>query len=447
MLDPIGHPVSAANAFFHIMVLSVALALVYYDRTTPTTRALSGALALWGSEDVARLWLRALDLWPPDPLAMNLGWLGGSLSTVAAAEYVILVLRTVHGSSRTDKAAHLMLRINQALVLAFVGLQFSVQDWLEHYQDVEGFGYGLFKSLEFLIALTFALPVVAALRNQVDLEERRRALALVCASPFFLTSGFLPNGIMQIISASIGLLIILVGSVGYLVAVGKRGEFLARFLSPQIRQRVHDHGLQNALQQCQKDISVVCSDVRRFTAYSERASSEHVIDFLRRYYDAAGEVVARHQATIKDFAGDGLLILVGAPQSDPDHARTAITIAHDLRAAFADLTATSLLSDSGLGIGIGIASGPVTVGVIDSKARMEYAAVGSAVNLSARLCAIAGDGEILVSDRTRLLSPATKLTARPALPLKGFADPVDYFAVAVAGAASAGSSRNLGETL
>jgi len=87
-----------------------------------------------------------------------------------------------------------------------------------------------------------------------------------------------------------------------------------------------------------------------------------------------------------------------------------------------------------LGIGVGVASGPVTVGVIGSSGRYEYTAVGPAVNLASRLCELAADGEVLIDARTAELAGGepggdSGLKPRDPLPVKGFAEPVPLFAV------------------
>ncbi|MGR8918581.1 MAG: adenylate/guanylate cyclase domain-containing protein, partial [Gammaproteobacteria bacterium] len=92
--------------------------------------------------------------------------------------------------------------------------------------------------------------------------------------------------------------------------------------------------------------------------------------------------------------------------------------------------------------GIGVASGPVTVGIIGGKGRLEYAAVGSAVNLASRLCEQAGDGEILVAEGTvaGLDAGSTRFERRLPLALKGFPEPVANVALGTATAGGAATA-------
>lgn len=171
---------------------------------------------------------------------------------------------------------------------------------------------------------------------------------------------------------------------------GRRGEFMSRFLSPQIRDRVRDRGLQQALEQKQDEITIVCCDLRGFTGFAQAYDSNIVIGVLQQYYDAAGQAASRCGATIKDFAGDGVLFLIGAPEPRTDHAHVGLKLARELQ--------------------------------------INAAAVGSAVNLAARLCSIADDGEIRVAARTAELTQATGLRSLSPVALKGFGDAVEHYA-------------------
>ncbi|MFK7888332.1 MAG: adenylate/guanylate cyclase domain-containing protein [Gammaproteobacteria bacterium] len=180
------------------------------------------------------------------------------------------------------------------------------------------------------------------------------------------------------------------------------------------------------------EISAVYVDVRNFTRFSENLDSSDVMLFLREYYAAVGKVAATYGGTIKDYAGDGILILVGAPQPLADHADRAVKMAIAIRAAGVSVTARWERYGVALGIGIGVASGVVTLGMVGGPARREYAAVGPAVNLAARLCSKAGKSEILLDEHTQVQALAQRCTVplrRAAeLSLKGISAPVMSFA-------------------
>ena len=157
-----------------------------------------------------------------------------------------------------------------------------------------------------------------------------------------------------------------------------------------------------------------------------------MIQILREYYDAVGEAATSVGGTIKDQAGDGVLILVGAPIRIENHAHRALELARKIRASGVSLTARWSDGNLQLGLGIAVASGFVSVGVIGTASRLEYAAVGPAVNLASRLCSEAAHAEVLVDERTVELAgaecPDGELVSSAPRKLKGFREPVpSYF--------------------
>jgi Adenylate and Guanylate cyclase catalytic domain len=110
-----------------------------------------------------------------------------------------------------------------------------------------------------------------------------------------------------------------------------------------------------------------------------------VIQFLREYYQAIGQVVTDLGGSILSFAGDGIISLVGAPLSLTDHAERAVRMALEIRTRFSKMQEHWHRLGLQLGLGVGVASGFVTVGTIASSDHLEYTAVGPTVNLAARL--------------------------------------------------------------
>ena len=167
----------------------------------------------------------------------------------------------------------------------------------------------------------------------------------------------------------------------------------------------------------------MCCDLRGFTAFAAAHTSDQIIALLREYYDAVGAAVVDVEGTIKDYAGDGVLVLVGAPVPVNDHADRAVRLARRIRELVGQVIRNWNDGPARLGIGVGVASGPVTVGVVGGESRLEYAAVGQAVNLAARLCAQASAGEILLDPATAALAEDSSVdgfSALAPLTLKGF---------------------------
>ena len=262
------------------------------------------------------------------------------------------------------------------------------------------------------------------LKRRPDKAEGLRVVAFVLAAPFMASGMVLPQELSPI-PTTIGMLIFLYGAVQYHVIQGRRAQFMSRFLAPQVAELVHRRGLKAATQESSLELSVVCCDLRGFTAFSKSTPPHKVIQILRQYYDVVGAAAARFGGTIKDQAGDGVLVLVGAPLAQPDHARVGVEVARKIRSAVREVVRRASSAEHRLGVGVGAASGPVTVGVIGSSGRFEYTAVGPAVNLASRLCELARDGEVLLAASTSTHGDCGDLLEpRNAVPVKGFAEPV-----------------------
>lgn len=264
---------------------------------------------------------------------------------------------------------------------------------------------------------------------KMDRAERLRLRVLCFATPF-LIGGMIIHDRFVPYSITIGLLLLVAGSVRYLIIQGQRGAFMSQFLSPEVTKLVRLEGMDQVTKQQKRVLSVVVCDLRGFTAYARVNDSREVVQLLERFYRAVGEAAAAHNGTVKDHAGDGVLILVGAPIAVDNHAEKAVYLAQELMQR-----GQAVLAEAGLanhpeypvGLGVGIASGTVTVGAVRGAGQLEYVAVGNPVNLAARLCDRAADGEILADTRTHeLLGAPSRIRAseRPPEPLKGFAEPV-----------------------
>jgi class 3 adenylate cyclase len=217
--------------------------------------------------------------------------------------------------------------------------------------------------------------------------------------------------------------------------LAEANRFLGRFLSPQVTRMVKEHGMSSVLEKRRSQLTAIACDLRGFTAFSENVAPEEVIEMLERYYAAIGQAVSEYGGIIKDYSGDGVLILIGAPTPYPDHARRAISTALKIRELVREMCLRWRNLDLELSLGIGIASGYVTVGAIGGAERMEYVAVGRAVNLAARLCERAGPDSILLDQRTFGLIAAGDATAGlhfeqvESAQLKGFHRPVRILAL------------------
>jgi adenylate cyclase len=205
---------------------------------------------------------------------------------------------------------------------------------------------------------------------------------------------------------------------------------LKRFLSPQIADIIVSSGDDRVLESHRRDITVLFCDLRGFTNFSETAEPEEVINFLREYHGALGALIHQFEGTLERFTGDGVMVWFNDPLPCPDPGLRAARMAVKMRARIKDLAGQWDKLGHTLGFGIGIANGYATLGRIGFEGRFDYAAVGSVVNLAARLCNEARDGQILVDAKVRAAIEA-HATVEPAgeLTLKGFHRPVRAYDV------------------
>lgn len=429
-------PDATAHILVCLVALGMALAFISADRESPTSRWLALTFAFIGI---------AIDLNIVVPYQWDVPlWLQGlfaipeSLAIIALLEWISRVRRTVPAGALDTRAGDQVLRLGQAAAVVYAVAAALAPEWRNEYFYGALARPGALGRLEFLV---FAGPVFFAgtagifsmlllLNRRPDRPERIRVLAMLGAVPFWAASFVLPLEFTAI-AMIIGEVILMVGATQYHVLQGQRGQFMSRFLSPQVADLVRTRGLTEVMQESLQEITVVCCDLRGFTPYAQAHPSPHVLRVLRDYYDAVGAVVGAYGATIKDFAGDGILMLVGAPLPQADHARVGVEMARRVREAARGVARRASTGQHALGVGVGVASGPVTVGIIGSSGRYEYTAVGPAVNLASRLCELARDGEVLVAAETvahcgdcrdnRALEP------RQPVGVKGYAQPVALF--------------------
>jgi len=203
---------------------------------------------------------------------------------------------------------------------------------------------------------------------------------------------------------------------------------LQRFLSPQVAELILSSGDDRVLESHRREITVVFCDLRGFTAFSETSEPEEVMKVLRDYHRVLGSLIHKYEGTLERFTGDGLMILFNDPLPYEDHAIRAVRMAVDMRDAVGGLAQAWRKSGHDLGFGVGIALGYATLGRIGFEGRFDYGAIGTVVNLAARLCAEARDGQILVDLKVKThIEPHADTEEAGALTLKGLHRPVAAF--------------------
>ena len=205
---------------------------------------------------------------------------------------------------------------------------------------------------------------------------------------------------------------------------------LKRFVSPRVGEMILAGEVEDPLKTHRRDITVVFTDLRGFTAFSETAEPEEVMGVLREYHATLGRIVLAHEGTIEHFAGDGVMILFNDPMPVDQPELTAVRMALEMRDAVAALAAGWKKRGHDLGFGVGLANGYATLGAIGFEGRRDYGAIGPVTNLSARLCSEAKTGQILITQRVYgRIEAGVQVEPVGELTLKGLSRPVAAFNV------------------
>jgi class 3 adenylate cyclase len=173
-------------------------------------------------------------------------------------------------------------------------------------------------------------------------------------------------------------------------------------------------------------ITIMMSDLRGFTALSERLDPEQVVAVLNNYLGKMAEIVTAYNGTIDEFIGDAILALFGAPIHREDDAERAVVCALQMQLAMREVNDENRKNGfPELEMGIALNTGECVVGNIGSQKRAKYGVVGSHVNLTGRIESYTVGGQILISKATAdAVGAELKLGDELQLGAKGFREPV-----------------------
>lgn len=176
-----------------------------------------------------------------------------------------------------------------------------------------------------------------------------------------------------------------------------------RYVSAQIVEEILQSSEPVNLKGQRKTVSILLSDIRGFTALSERLDPEDLVRFLNSYLSEMIEIIFKHEGTLDKFMGDAILALFGAPVGHGDDALRAVRTAVAMQEKLRELNETWKTNGwPNIKIGIGISTGEVVVGNIGSEKRMEYTVIGQDVNYAQRIETLTKElpADILISEST-----------------------------------------------
>jgi adenylate cyclase len=182
---------------------------------------------------------------------------------------------------------------------------------------------------------------------------------------------------------------------------------ISRYLSPQVYSSIFSGQKDVAIQTERKKLTIFFSDIKDFTATTERLQPELITELLNEYFTEMSDIALKHGGTIDKFIGDAIRIFFGDPETkgDAEDAKACLRMAIEMQHRLAELNAK--WRNAGLehpfSVRIGINTGYCNVGNFGSSDRMDYTIIGMEANLAARLQSIAEPGQIVVSYETYAL--------------------------------------------
>jgi adenylate cyclase len=335
-------------------------------------------------------WVRTIVLLSAGVADAGYAWLAGTTSpalfrfSAALAPAVMLYLALVHHLSRGPVHRPWLKYLTVTADYALTVIVFFAYQWVHFFGDsAPDLGVAEFVGFLMLLNVTSALrPGRAIILYSTTLATAvgtglvlafTNSLALVVYSPLFL----LGSGLLSLLSSS--------GLTALFLQLRRR-ERLMRFLPRALVQRIDAGEVQVALGGSAQEVTILLSDLRRFTTLAESRDPYEVVMVLNQYFTAMTAEVWARGGMVDKFIGDAVLAVFGAPVSRPDAARHAAEAALAMHRALAQLNRTwTPRGWPALEMGIALHTGSVIAGNVGSPERMEYTIIGDAVNVTARI--------------------------------------------------------------
>jgi adenylate cyclase len=304
----------------------------------------------------------------------------------------LVVVYRVKPSMHKAYKAEMVLSFLDFGVMTFMGIR-AFQ--LEHQLGV-GQGAAIY-----MLLLCFSI-------GRVSIMHVFAAWALACTGytyVMFFTDNWQPQTALFVISCFTALAL-LVGMmqrrIRHMFLNLRKRDNLTRFLPPQVAEEVMKLG-DAPLQPVQREVTVLFSDIRDFTSFSESLPPGAVLQFLDEYFGHMSHLVKAHDGIVNKFLGDGMLAFWGVPQKNPRHAELAVKAALDMRKVVEELNQVRRNNGAQpIRIGIGIHTGQVAAGMLGGADQHEYTVIGDAVNVASRVEGLTKQlgVDILVSEST-----------------------------------------------
>lgn len=265
------------------------------------------------------------------------------------------------------------------------------------------------------LILRLLIPILAA------------AVLLGSTLAAFVAGWWIP--IVPAMLAMAGAAVSITGFLAY--SAGKIRKTFGRYLTDEIVANLLESPKGLSLGGERREITILTSDLRGFTATAERLPPEEVIKVINFYLGHMADIITQYQGTIDEFMGDGILVLFGAPTKRSDDPERAVACAVAMQLAMTEVNETvKAWGMAPLEMGIGINTGEVVVGNIGSEKRTKYGVMGSQVNLTYRIESYTTPGQILISESTfKQAGASVQVIGQKEVKPKGVQNPLQIYDV------------------
>ena len=281
------------------------------------------------------------------------------------------------------------------------------------------------------VVMVFLLPLLSPLRATLAALVVVGALVGINLSLWRYADLALPLATALVLAISLYALDM---AWGYFVESRTKRQFanlFGQYVPPELVEEMSRDPESYSMAGRRAELTVLFSDVRGFTTISEGLQPEQLAQLMNEYLGAMTEVIRRERGTLDKYIGDAIMAFWGAPVADPEHARRAVVAALEMQRRLTEVNRALIAKGwPELKIGIGVNTGPMTVGDMGSPVRKAYTVMGDTVNLGARLEGITkqyGVG-IIVGEATRnLLQREFVFRELDRVRVKGKAEPVGIY--------------------
>jgi adenylate cyclase len=243
------------------------------------------------------------------------------------------------------------------------------------------------------------------------------------------------NWVFPLASGVLVILTLFLFNMSYGFFVESRGKrqlagLFGEYVPPELVEEMSRHPDSISLESESRELTVLFSDVRSFTTISEGLDPQELSDLMNEFLTPLTRIIYNHRGTIDKYMGDAIMAFWGAPLADAEHAR------HGLEAAMTMIAEMRRLQPAfqargwpALRIGVGLNSGPMSVGNMGSEYRRAYTVLGDAVNLGSRLEGLTKEYgvDVIVNETTRAAVPEYAYRELDRVRVKGKDRPVTIY--------------------